>query len=224
MVVTALESSPRACRGGARATASRSSRGRSRPGWKKAAPYDQILIDGAVEYIPDAIVDQLADGGRLGTALVDRGITRLVVGRKAGGAFGYLSLERCRGPGAPRFHAPPGIHFLRGFHAVVRKLLTGSLIAALMAGTASADTLREALVSAYQTNPTLTAQRQTLQATDATVAIAKAAGRPQISGTRRPQPRPQPQRGSSTTAARDRRSSAGVGPQLPFIQRRQRQE
>jgi outer membrane protein len=66
---------------------------------------------------------------------------------------------------------------------VVRKLLTGSLIAALMAGAASADTLREALVSAYQTNPTLTAQRQTLEATDAEVAIAKAAGRPQISAT-----------------------------------------
>jgi outer membrane protein len=49
-----------------------------------------------------------------------------------------------------------------------------------MAGTASADTLREALVSAYQTNPTLTAQRQTLEATDATVAIARAAGRPQV--------------------------------------------
>ncbi len=66
---------------------------------------------------------------------------------------------------------------------MVRKLLTGSLIAALTAGTADADTLREALVSAYQSNPTLTAQRQTLEATDATVAIAKAAGRPQISGT-----------------------------------------
>ena len=66
---------------------------------------------------------------------------------------------------------------------MVRKLLTGSLIAALMASTASADSLRDALVSAYQTNPTLTAQRQTLQATDATVAIARAAGRPQITGS-----------------------------------------
>jgi outer membrane protein len=50
-----------------------------------------------------------------------------------------------------------------------------------MAGTASADTLREALVSAYKTNPTLTAQREALRGTDATVAIAKAAGRPQVS-------------------------------------------
>ena len=62
-------------------------RRRSRPA-TKGAPYDLILIDGAVEYIPDALVDQLADGGRLGTALLDRGVTRLIVGRKAGGAFG----------------------------------------------------------------------------------------------------------------------------------------
>src|ERR1700757_88940 len=66
---------------------------------------------------------------------------------------------------------------------MLRKLISASLLAALMAGTASADNLREALVAAYQTNPTLTAQRQTLEATDATVAIAKAAGRPQVSGT-----------------------------------------
>ena len=64
-----------------------------------------------------------------------------------------------------------------------RKLLTGTLLAALLAGTASADTLRDALVAAYQTNPTLMAQREALRATDATVAIARAAGRPQVSGT-----------------------------------------
>jgi outer membrane protein len=64
---------------------------------------------------------------------------------------------------------------------VVRKLLTGSLIAALLAGAAGADTLRDALVSAYQSNPTLTGQRQALEATDAAVAIARAAGRPRVS-------------------------------------------
>src|SRR4051812_50224460 len=52
-----------------------------------------------------------------------------------------------------------------------------------MAGTASADTLRDALVSTYHSNPTLTAQREALRATDSTVAIARAAGRPQVSGT-----------------------------------------
>ena len=66
---------------------------------------------------------------------------------------------------------------------MLRKYISASLAAALLAGTASADTLREALVSAYNTNPTLTGQRETLKATDATVAIAKAAGRPTINGT-----------------------------------------
>src|SRR5438045_2299187 len=57
-------------------------------GHRKGAPYDQILIDGAVEVIPEAIIAQLADGGRLGAGLLDRGVTRLIIGRKAGGAFG----------------------------------------------------------------------------------------------------------------------------------------
>ena len=66
---------------------------------------------------------------------------------------------------------------------MLRKYISATLAAALMAGTASADTLREALVSAYNTNPTLTGQRETLKASDAQVAIAKAAGRPQIVGS-----------------------------------------
>ncbi len=65
---------------------------------------------------------------------------------------------------------------------MLRKLIGGSIVAAMLAGTASADTLRDALVAAYHTNPTLTGQRETLRATDTTVAIARAAGRPQVSG------------------------------------------
>ena len=62
-------------------------------------------------------------------------------------------------------------------------LLAGAALAALATSPASADTLRDALVSAYRTNPTLTAQRESLKSTDAGVAIARAAGRPQISAT-----------------------------------------
>src|SRR5881394_1361853 len=72
-------------------------------------------------------------------------------------------------------------HSISRGRRVLGKLISGSLVAALMAGAASADTLREALVSSYESNPTLTAQREALKATDATVAIARAAGRPQIS-------------------------------------------
>ncbi|MGH6729611.1 MAG: TolC family outer membrane protein, partial [Sphingomicrobium sp.] len=66
---------------------------------------------------------------------------------------------------------------------MTRHLAIASLLAALAAGTASADTLREALVSTYQANPTLTGQREALKSTDAGVAIARAAGRPQVSAT-----------------------------------------
>jgi protein-L-isoaspartate(D-aspartate) O-methyltransferase len=72
-------------------------------GHRPGAPYDQILIDGAVQLIPDAIIAQLADGGRLGTALVDRGVTRLIVGCKSGDAFGYLSIGDAGVPALPGF-------------------------------------------------------------------------------------------------------------------------
>lgn len=55
---------------------------------------------------------------------------------------------------------------------------------ALLAGNAAeADTLRDALVRTYQTNPTLTAERANLRAIDEGVAIARSAGRLQLSGT-----------------------------------------
>ncbi|QDP20007.1 TolC family outer membrane protein [Sphingomonas xanthus] len=66
---------------------------------------------------------------------------------------------------------------------VTRKFAAASLLILLASGTASADTLRDALNSTYQANPTLTAQRESLKATDAGVAIARAAGRPQVSAT-----------------------------------------
>ena len=66
---------------------------------------------------------------------------------------------------------------------MTRHLAIASLIVALAAGTASAVTLREALFSTYKANPTLTGQRETLKSSDAGVAIARAAGRPQVSAT-----------------------------------------
>ncbi|WP_260483566.1 TolC family outer membrane protein [Sphingomicrobium flavum] len=61
-----------------------------------------------------------------------------------------------------------------------------SLAAALLSSTAQpadTDTLREALAQTYQTNPTLTGQRESLKATDALVEIARAGGRPTVTGT-----------------------------------------
>jgi protein-L-isoaspartate(D-aspartate) O-methyltransferase len=80
-------------------------------GHKKGAPYDIVLIDGAVEAIPDALVEQLRDGGRLGCAIVDQGITRLITGRKAGGGFGYLTIADAATPALPGFERPPAFVF-----------------------------------------------------------------------------------------------------------------
>jgi protein-L-isoaspartate(D-aspartate) O-methyltransferase len=80
-------------------------------GWKKGAPFDLILIDGAVEHIPDAITAQLAEGGRLGAALIDRSITRLVIGRRAGKGFGLRSIADYGAAPLPGFAMPPSFSF-----------------------------------------------------------------------------------------------------------------
>lgn len=65
-------------------------------------------------------------------------------------------------------------HLFLGAAAVV---LAGAPAAAQ---TAPSETLREALIKAYQTNPTLTAERANLRATDEGVPIARAAGLPGV--------------------------------------------
>ena len=80
-------------------------------GYPDAAPYDIILIDGAVEHIPDAITAQLVEGGRLGTALSDRGVTRLAVGRKAGGRVGLRIIADADVAPLPGFERPKAFTF-----------------------------------------------------------------------------------------------------------------
>jgi protein-L-isoaspartate(D-aspartate) O-methyltransferase len=108
--VTALESSA-ALAATAREQGVDLIEGKLDKGHRKAAPYDLILIDGAVEHIPDALIDQLDEGGRLGAAIVDKGITRLVVGRKACGGFGMHSIADAATPALPGFERPRAFTF-----------------------------------------------------------------------------------------------------------------
>ena len=62
-------------------------------GAPQGAPYDVILIDGAVEFVPQAIVEQLKDGGRLAASILEDGVTRLAIGRRAGEGFGMASVS-----------------------------------------------------------------------------------------------------------------------------------
>jgi protein-L-isoaspartate(D-aspartate) O-methyltransferase len=80
-------------------------------GWAGGAPYDFILIDGAVETVPQAIIDQCADGGRIGLALLDRGVTRLAIGRVVAGAFGLSTFADAAVAILPGFERPRGFSF-----------------------------------------------------------------------------------------------------------------
>ncbi len=110
--VVALECSP-ALAGRARELGIRIVEGPLESGHKAGAPYDLILFDGAVEYLPEPIIAQLADGGRLGAALADGRITRLIVGQKVGEAFGHLSIADAGVAPLPGFSRPQGFRFER---------------------------------------------------------------------------------------------------------------
>jgi protein-L-isoaspartate(D-aspartate) O-methyltransferase len=80
-------------------------------GWAEGAPYDLILLDGAAEEIPASFGQQLRDGGRFGGAILDRGISRLVIGRTAGGVLGLRSIADADVDLLPGFERPRAFTF-----------------------------------------------------------------------------------------------------------------
>lgn len=75
------------------------------------APYDLLLVDGAVEHLPDALVAQVAVGGRVLTGLVDRGITRLAQGTRTAGGFALTPFADVDCVGLPGFALPRSFTF-----------------------------------------------------------------------------------------------------------------
>ncbi len=80
-------------------------------GWRKGAPYDVVLIDGAVSAVPTAISAQLADGGRLLAGLIDRGVTRLALGRKSGQGVSLVAFADLEAVELPGFSSPESFSF-----------------------------------------------------------------------------------------------------------------
>ena len=68
--------------------------------------YTLIAIDGAAGEVPAAITDALAPDGRIVTGLVQKNVTRLALGRKAGGAVSYLPLAEIGIPAIAELAAP----------------------------------------------------------------------------------------------------------------------
>jgi protein-L-isoaspartate(D-aspartate) O-methyltransferase len=80
-------------------------------GSRAEAPYDLLVIDGAVEHVPDVIVAQIRSGGRAVAGLVDRGVTRLAAGRRTDGGFGLVDFADAECALLPGFSRPKGFQF-----------------------------------------------------------------------------------------------------------------
>ena len=74
-------------------------------------PFDRIIVEGAIETLPPALADQLAEGGRLVAALRDGAVTRLVQGVKTGGTLALRPFADMDVAPLPGFARPVGFRF-----------------------------------------------------------------------------------------------------------------
>lgn len=70
---------------------------------RKRGDFSLLLIDGAIEELPTPLAARLAEGGRVVTGLVSRGVTRLATGRKVGSDTTLISLAEMGVPILPEF-------------------------------------------------------------------------------------------------------------------------
>ncbi|MES2902662.1 MAG: protein-L-isoaspartate O-methyltransferase [Pseudomonadota bacterium] len=80
-----------------------------------ASLVDLILIEGAIEHLPKDLVDRLTSRGRVGTAIVEGGVTRLAIGRVAdssnGKTVGFISFAEAQVPVLPGTSRAPAFAF-----------------------------------------------------------------------------------------------------------------
>lgn len=77
----------------------------------KKGNYSLVLVDGAIEHVPASLAKQVAEGGRIVTGLVERGVTRLATGRKSGKALALLPLAEMGVPRLGAFDKPESWSF-----------------------------------------------------------------------------------------------------------------
>ena len=77
----------------------------------RKSDYTLLVIDGAAEQLPEALVRRLADQGRVVTGVVQDGVTRLAIGRKSAGEIALLPLAEMGIPALPEFAKPKGWSF-----------------------------------------------------------------------------------------------------------------
>ena len=78
---------------------------------RKAGDLTLLVIDGAIEELPESLVRRLADDARVVTGLMRNGLSRLAIGRKAAGQVVLLPLAELGIPALSEFAAPKGWSF-----------------------------------------------------------------------------------------------------------------
>lgn len=67
------------------------------------APFTLVIIDGAIEALPQAIVDQIAEGGRIITGIAEGAVRRLSMGYKRSGAVAFRAFADTEIAALPSF-------------------------------------------------------------------------------------------------------------------------
>ena len=73
--------------------------------------FDVVLVEGSVARLPDWVAEVLAAGGRVGAAILDKGVARLSIGCGKSGSIGFKSLADAQVPPLPAFQARPQFTF-----------------------------------------------------------------------------------------------------------------
>jgi len=79
--------------------------GMLRDGVAKHAPYDVILVEGAVERLPEALEAQLKEGGRIACIFTENNLGTARLGHKIGGKIAWRFLFNAGAPLLPGFSA-----------------------------------------------------------------------------------------------------------------------
>ena len=72
-------------------------------GAAKHGPYDVIILEGAVEEMPEALTDQLKEGGRIAAVFMDGALGMVRVGLKTGGTISWRFAFNATAPVLPGF-------------------------------------------------------------------------------------------------------------------------
>ncbi|PZO77135.1 MAG: protein-L-isoaspartate O-methyltransferase [Sphingomonas taxi] len=80
-------------------------------GHAAGAPYDVLIVDGAVESVPDALIAQVRPDGRVTAGIAERGLTRLASGRKTDGGFALVAFVDVECVVLPGFATPKPFQF-----------------------------------------------------------------------------------------------------------------